>query len=58
VLFIAGVPGGICEHSRRLLARHGVRWMGLEPAGHWVHHDQPEAFAGAVAAFLGDVLQG
>jgi pimeloyl-ACP methyl ester carboxylesterase len=51
-LFIAGVPGGICEHSRRLLDRHGVRWIGLEPAGHWVHHDQPDAFAAAVATFL------
>jgi esterase len=57
-LFIAGVPGGICEQSRRLLDRHGVRWIGLEPAGHWVHRDQPDGFAAAVAAFLGGALQG
>jgi pimeloyl-ACP methyl ester carboxylesterase len=56
-LFIAGVPGGICEHSRRLLDRHAVRWIGLEPAGHWVHRDQPDAFAATVAAFLGEVPQ-
>jgi pimeloyl-ACP methyl ester carboxylesterase len=53
VLFIAGVPGGICERSRELLDRHGVRWVGLEPAGHWVFVDQPDAFASAVAGFLG-----
>jgi pimeloyl-ACP methyl ester carboxylesterase len=52
VLFVAGVPGGICEHSRALLDRHGVRWIGVEPAGHWVHIDQPDAFASAVAGFL------
>ena len=51
-LFIAGIPRGICEASRALLDRHAVRWIGLEPAGHWVHHDQPDAFAAAVAAFL------
>ena len=55
VLFVAGVPDGICTHSRGLLDRHGVRWVGLEPAGHWVHTDQPEAFASAVAGFLHEV---
>ena len=54
-LFVAGVPGGICEHSRALLDHHAVRWIGLEPAGHWVHRDQPDAFAAAVAAFLRDL---
>jgi pimeloyl-ACP methyl ester carboxylesterase len=53
-LFVAGVPGGICEQSRALLDRHAVRWIGLAPAGHWVHRDQPDAFATAVAAFLRD----
>ena len=52
VLFVAGVPDGICAHSRGLLDRHGIRWVGLEPAGHWVHFDQPDAFASAVAGFL------
>lgn len=54
-LFVAGVPDGICEHSRRLLDRHGVRWVGIEPAGHWPYVDQPDAFATAVAAFLRDL---
>jgi pimeloyl-ACP methyl ester carboxylesterase len=52
VLFIAGVPDGICERSRALLDQHGVRWVGLEPAGHWVFLDQREAFVSAVAGFL------
>jgi pimeloyl-ACP methyl ester carboxylesterase len=51
-LFVAGVPDGICAHSRALLDRHGVRWVGLSPAGHWVYVDQPDAFAAAVASFL------
>ncbi len=55
VLFIAGVPGGICEHSRALLDRHAVRWVGIEPAGHWVHIDQPDRFAAEVAGFLATV---
>ena len=55
-LFIAGVPDGICARSRALLTEHGVRWLGLEPAGHWVYVDQPAAFAAAVAGFLGDAV--
>lgn len=51
-LFVAGVPGGICERSRALLDRHAVRWVGIEPAGHWVHIDQPDRLAAAVAEFL------
>ena len=54
VLFVAGgLPGGICERSRALLDRHAVRWVGIEPAGHWVHIDQPDRLAAAVAEFLG-----
>jgi pimeloyl-ACP methyl ester carboxylesterase len=52
VLFVAGVPDGICAHSRALLDQHGVRWIGLAPAGHWVFLDQLDAFAAAVASFL------
>jgi pimeloyl-ACP methyl ester carboxylesterase len=55
VLFVAGVPDGICAHSRTLLDRHGVRWVGVSPAGHWVYVDQPDAFAGAVASFLHEI---
>ncbi|MEO8706748.1 MAG: alpha/beta fold hydrolase [Kofleriaceae bacterium] len=51
VLVLAGVPRGICEHSRRELDRLGVRWRGVEPAGHWLFVDQPAAFAAAVASF-------
>jgi pimeloyl-ACP methyl ester carboxylesterase len=51
-LFIAGVPRGICEASRALLDRHRVRWIGIEPAGHWVYLDQIDRFAAAVEHFL------
>jgi pimeloyl-ACP methyl ester carboxylesterase len=51
-LFVAGIPDGVCEHSRGLLARDGVRWIGIEPAGHWIYIDQPDAFAAAVRPFL------
>ena len=52
-LYIAGVPDGICARSRELLAANDARWIGIEPAGHWVYVDQPDAFAQAVAAFAG-----
>jgi pimeloyl-ACP methyl ester carboxylesterase len=51
-LFVAGVPDGVCEHSRALLDRAGVRWVGVSPAGHWIHVDPPDAFAREVAPFL------
>ncbi len=51
-LFVAGVPDGVCEHSRALLARDRVRWVGIEPAGHWIHVDQPDAFAAVVQPYL------
>ncbi|HEY0994113.1 MAG TPA: alpha/beta hydrolase [Kofleriaceae bacterium] len=51
-LYVVGVPDGICAHSRALLDRRTVPWVALEPAGHWVQHDQPDAFAAAVSAFL------
>lgn len=54
-LFLAGVPDGICTHSRAVLERHGARWIGIEPAGHWVFVDQPDAFAGAVASFAREI---
>lgn len=55
VLFLAGIPGGVCERSRALLDRHGIRWVGIMPAGHWVHIDQPDRFADTVADFLADL---
>jgi len=55
LLFIAGVPDGICARSRELLDQHGVPWVGIEPAGHCVFIDQPDAFAAAVAGFLGSL---
>jgi pimeloyl-ACP methyl ester carboxylesterase len=51
-LFVAGVPGGICARSKALLDAYGVRWVGIEPAGHWPHVDQPDAFAAAVLPVL------
>lgn len=52
VLYVAGAPGGICARSCELLDRHGIRWVSLSPAAHWVHVDQPDRFAAAVADFL------
>ncbi|HMG54167.1 MAG TPA: alpha/beta hydrolase [Kofleriaceae bacterium] len=54
-LFVAGVPGGICARSRELLDHHRVRWVGIEPSGHWVHVDQPDRLAAAIAGFLGEL---
>lgn len=54
-LFVAGVPDGVCVESRALLDQHGVRWLGLEPAGHWVYLDQLERFAAAVDGFLAGI---
>lgn len=52
-LFIAGVPDGICEASRAMLDRAGARWVGVEPAGHWVYLDQTARFIGEVRHFMG-----
>jgi pimeloyl-ACP methyl ester carboxylesterase len=51
VLFIAGVPEGVCERTRALLDAHRVQWVAIEPSGHWPFVDQPQAFATAVANF-------
>jgi pimeloyl-ACP methyl ester carboxylesterase len=52
-LFIAGVPRGVCAETKRQLTEHGVRWVGIEPAGHWVYLDQLERFVAEVQGFLG-----
>ena len=52
VLYVAGVPDGICARSRELLDVHRIRWVPLSPAGHWVYADQRDAFVTAVTAFL------
>ncbi|MGE0550471.1 MAG: alpha/beta fold hydrolase [Kofleriaceae bacterium] len=52
VLFIAGVPDGICAESRALLDYHRVHWVAIEPAGHWVFVDQPGPSAEAIREFL------
>jgi pimeloyl-ACP methyl ester carboxylesterase len=54
-LFVAGVPDGVCARSRELLTQHGVRWVGVEPAGHWVYLDQLDGFVQAVASFLAEL---
>jgi len=51
-LFVAGVPDGVCPESRALLDRRGVKWLGIEPAGHWVYLDQLDRFVAAVGAFI------
>jgi pimeloyl-ACP methyl ester carboxylesterase len=56
VMFIAGVPGGICARSRALLVDHRVPWVGIEPAGHWPFIDQRDAFAATARAFFRDVI--
>jgi pimeloyl-ACP methyl ester carboxylesterase len=53
VLFVAGVPDGVCAETQRQLDEHKVRWVGIEPAGHWVYLDQVERFVAEVATFLG-----
>jgi pimeloyl-ACP methyl ester carboxylesterase len=41
------------EFDERLaVVRSGVQRQTLGPAGHMVHHDQPEALAACVEAFL------
>lgn len=53
-LFIAGLPDGVCEQSRALLEREAVRWVGIEPAGHWLFVEAPDAFAAAVRPFIAE----
>ena len=53
-LFVAGVPEGICAASRALLDQHGIRWVGIEPAGHWVYVDQPQRFANELTQFISE----
>ncbi len=55
VLYIAGVPDGACAASRALLDQHHVRWIGIEPAGHWVYVDQLARSAAEIERFLGEL---
>jgi pimeloyl-ACP methyl ester carboxylesterase len=52
LLFIAGVPDGVCERSRQALAAAGVRVAEVSPAGHWPYVDRAEPFAEIVARFV------
>lgn len=54
-LYIAGVPNGLSAKSRLMLERHNVRWVGIEPAGHWVYLDQPEPFIAAVRELFDEI---
>jgi pimeloyl-ACP methyl ester carboxylesterase len=51
-LFVAGVPDGICPASRAMLDAAGARWVGIEPAGHWVYLDQTARFVDEVTGFI------
>ncbi len=55
-LYIAGVPRGICAESRALLDHNGARWIGIEPAGHWVYLDQTGRFAQAIRELISAAL--
>lgn len=52
VLFIAGVPRGICARSHELLAGHGIPTVGIANSGHWPFLDQPAAFGATISEFL------
>ncbi|HUQ05588.1 MAG TPA: alpha/beta hydrolase [Kofleriaceae bacterium] len=52
IVFVAGVPGGVCARSRKLLADAGVRVADVSPAGHWPYVDRAEPFAEIVARFV------
>jgi pimeloyl-ACP methyl ester carboxylesterase len=52
LLFVAGVPGGVCDRSRKLLGDAGVRLADVSPAGHWPYVDRAEPFAEIVARFV------
>lgn len=51
-LYVAGVPAGICAHSRALLEEHRVRTVAIEPAGHWPYADHTERFCVELTAFV------
>lgn len=54
-LYVAALPDGTCAASRALLDQHHVRWIGIEPAGHWVYLDQPARSVEAIERFLGEL---
>jgi len=56
VLFLAGVPGGICERSRGELDRLAIHWRAIEQAGHWLFVEKPGACAAQIAQFLSENL--
>lgn len=51
-LYIVGTPDGTCDTSKELLRTHKVRWIEIEPAGHWPFIDQPDLFITSVLHFL------
>ncbi len=50
--YLLGHPGGAGQRTRELLDEAGVSWKAIEPAGHWVHLDQPDRFVAEAADFL------
>jgi pimeloyl-ACP methyl ester carboxylesterase len=55
-LYVAGVPDGICAASLARLRACSVRTATLEPAGHWAHLDQRDAFLGTVLSYCSSGL--
>lgn len=51
-IYIAGVPGGVSQHSRTLLQAVSVEMCDIAPSGHWPFFDQTEDFIASVAEFL------
>ncbi|UCF66592.1 MAG: alpha/beta hydrolase [Acidobacteriota bacterium] len=56
-LFVAGVPRGVSERSRELLARAGVRCALVTESGHWPFIDRPRQFTAAIESWLSEVLE-
>ncbi len=53
--YVAGVPRGTCDHSKRLLADAGAAWVDVRDAGHWPFVDQRKAFVALLRGFLESV---
>ena len=52
VLYVAGVPGGVCAETHAQLRQAGVSKVDIAPSGHWPFLDQPGQFTAALATFL------
>ena len=51
-VYIAGVPGGVSSHSRKLLQSASVPLHDISPSGHWPFIDQREDFLSLLTELL------